>query len=314
MRVLVFTGGAGYVGLQPRSRSLSKATSARPRTGGTTAGLAPVRLEHPKFSFLRGDIVEAPVVRRADRGIEAVVHLAAILAIRPARGTRSGRVGSNRSFRISSGRRAQWVSVASLFASTCKNYGRMKDPEALVSEDSELSPVSSTRTKVAFERMLLDDSATNGSLHHASALRDGLRGLPRMRFDLTVNEVHAGDGGPGRLTVYGEQFWTVHPRAGRGGGDRSGACGAGAVVRHRVLTWAIPDKTFASRTWSSLFVRRPRMRSWTTSRSRRTPRLPVSLRAHPKRARVRHHPTRPGRHREVARLVRDGVIANPEDP
>jgi nucleoside-diphosphate-sugar epimerase len=50
-----------------------------------------------------------------------------------------------------------------VFASTCSNYGKMKDANQYVDEESELRPVSLyAETKVAVERELLGSSQKNG--------------------------------------------------------------------------------------------------------------------------------------------------------
>jgi nucleoside-diphosphate-sugar epimerase len=99
-----------------------------------------------------------------------------------------------------------------IFASTCSNYGRMKDPSSYVDEMSELSPVSLyAETKVAFERALLAE----GDLI-ATPLRFATvyGASPRMRFDLTVNEFTMEMLTKGKLVVFGEQFWRpyIHVR------------------------------------------------------------------------------------------------------
>lgn len=102
-----------------------------------------------------------------------------------------------------------------IFASTCSNYGKMKDPDQLVDEDSELTPVSLyARTKVAVEEALLKDSSSDGWC--ATPLRFAtVYGVSsRMRFDLTVNEFAMELLTGKALQVFGEQFWRpyIHVR------------------------------------------------------------------------------------------------------
>ncbi len=95
-----------------------------------------------------------------------------------------------------------------IFASTCSNYGKMKDINRFVDEESELRPVSLyAETKVAVEKALLDSPLLNdwcptplrfSTLYGVSA---------RMRFDLTVNEFTMEMLTKKRLKVFGEQFW-----------------------------------------------------------------------------------------------------------
>ena len=102
-----------------------------------------------------------------------------------------------------------------IFASTCSNYGKMKDTSQYVDEESELSPVSLyAETKVAVETALLE----SGRSEHwcPTPLRFAtIYGVsPRMRFDLTVNEFTMEILTKKHLKVYGEQFWRpyVHAR------------------------------------------------------------------------------------------------------
>jgi nucleoside-diphosphate-sugar epimerase len=101
-----------------------------------------------------------------------------------------------------------------VFASTCSNYGRMRDTSTPATEEHELHPLSLyAENKVAVEQELLGRPA-NGMA--ATVLRFAtLYGLsPRMRFDLTVNEFVLQMLVPRSLVVYGEQFWRpyVHVR------------------------------------------------------------------------------------------------------
>jgi nucleoside-diphosphate-sugar epimerase len=95
-----------------------------------------------------------------------------------------------------------------LFASTCSNYGKMKDANQFVDEETELSPVSLyAETKVAVEKELLQ-SKSNGNWCPTPMRFATIFGVsPRMRFDLTVNEFTMEMLTKKHLTVFGEQFW-----------------------------------------------------------------------------------------------------------
>jgi nucleoside-diphosphate-sugar epimerase len=101
-----------------------------------------------------------------------------------------------------------------IFASTCSNYGKMKEV-TYVDENSELSPVSLyAETKVAVERALLQSAGRNGWCPTPLRFATIFGVSSRMRFDLTVNEFTMEMITKKHLRVFGEQFWRpyVHVR------------------------------------------------------------------------------------------------------
>jgi nucleoside-diphosphate-sugar epimerase len=216
MKVLV-TGGAGYVGSVLVTELLGAGHDARVldllahHGGASMLGI----WSHPGFDFIRGDVRDAATRRRALEGVDAVVHLAAVVgdpacAREPAL-ARSVNLDASLAL-IEEAERAGVDRF--VFASTCSNYGRMADPDGFVTEDSPLAPVSLyAETKVGVERTLLDRSERRMAV---TALRFAtVFGVsPRMRFDLTVNEFTLYMLRDRRLEVFGEQFWRpyVHVR------------------------------------------------------------------------------------------------------
>jgi nucleoside-diphosphate-sugar epimerase len=179
------------------------------------APLLPV-WSHPGFEFVRADITDSDAVRGALSSIDAVVHLAAIVGD-PActrQPERARAVNHDASIALLEESLRARVSRF-VFASTCSNYGKMKDPETYVDEASALAPVSLyAETKVAVERALLDVPA-NGSFCATPLRFATIYGVsPRMRFDLTVNEFTMEMLTRRKLVVFGEQFWRpyVHVR------------------------------------------------------------------------------------------------------
>ena len=95
-----------------------------------------------------------------------------------------------------------------VFASTCSNYGKMKDSNEYVNEESEINPISLyAETKVEFENFLLSQDKSN--IAKPTCLRfSTVYGLsPRIRFDLTVNEFTKELALNRELVIFGEQFW-----------------------------------------------------------------------------------------------------------
>ncbi len=181
MRVLI-TGGAGYVGstLAPLLLGAGHKVRVLDRLAFGGESLLGV-WAHPNFEFLRGDIREPEVRRDAVSECDAVVHLAAIVGdpacAREPEVARAVNLDSSIAL-IEESRKAGVQRF--VFASTCSNYGRMKDPSQFVNEESELSPVSLyAETKVAVEKCLLRECRSGRLVSDPVAFRDGLWGVSK---------------------------------------------------------------------------------------------------------------------------------------
>jgi nucleoside-diphosphate-sugar epimerase len=208
VRVLI-TGGAGYVGssLTPLLLAAGHKVRVLDRLAHGGESLLGV-WAHPDFEFLGGDIRDRAVSADAIRDCDAVVHLAAIVGdpacAREPELARAVNLESSLAL-IEQSRKAGIQRF--VFASTCSNYGKMKDPTSYVKEDSELSPVSLyAETKVAVENFLLK-SAASGWCPTPLRFATVFGVSPRMRFDLTINEFTMEMLTKKRLVVFGEQFW-----------------------------------------------------------------------------------------------------------
>lgn len=209
MNILV-TGGAGYLGSVLVTQLLAEGWTVRV-LDSLMYGRGP--LEHLEstgsFELVVGDLCDLDVTSRALQGMDAVVHLAAIVGDPACSRT------PERARAVNLDASMQLIELAErsaiqrfIFASTCSNYGRIPEQSAAVNEDAELKPLSLyAETKVAVERKLLVKG------RHSSIIPTVLRfatlyGMsPRMRFDLTVNEFTHSLFRDRRLVVYGEQFW-----------------------------------------------------------------------------------------------------------
>lgn len=216
MKVLV-TGGAGYLGSVLVPQLLEQGHEVRVLDSLMYMGDSLLSVwADPGFEFVRGDVRNSDDTRPALAGVEAVVHLAAIVGDPAcARGPEAARaINADASLRLLD-EASRAGAQRFVFASTCSNYGRMADPEGYVDETAELRPVSLyAETKVAVEKAILDLDAGDGVC--ATSLRFAtLFGVsPRMRFDLTVNEFTMEMLTKKALVVFGEQFWRpyVHIR------------------------------------------------------------------------------------------------------
>jgi nucleoside-diphosphate-sugar epimerase len=216
MKILI-TGGAGYIGSTLAPLLLAAGHEVRVLDilafgGNSLLG----SWSDPGFEFIHGDIRDLSTIRTAVAGRDAVVHLAAVVGdpacSRQPDLARETNLDASMTL-IEESKRAGIKRF--VFASTCSNYGKMKDPSQFVDEDSELTPVSLyAETKVAVEKALLQ-TGNNGAWCPTPLRFATVYGVsPRMRFDLTVNEFTMELLVNKTLKVFGEQFWRpyIHVR------------------------------------------------------------------------------------------------------
>ena len=203
------TGAAGYVGGVVVRRLLAEADTA---VIGVDAcemphGADGVReiIDAPGLRFVRADVRDREALRPLAAEADAVLHLAAVV------GDPAGRRDPERTREINVEASRGLIELARdagvghfIFVSTCSNYG-VADEGRLVTEDDELNPVSLyAETKVAVERLLLDDPSFPSTCLRLATVYGA---APRMRFDLTVNQFTIEALTEGVLSIYGEQFW-----------------------------------------------------------------------------------------------------------
>ena len=210
MKKVLVTGGAGYIGCVMVRQLLDKGYSVRVIDSLKWGGESLFDLiTNNDFELQKGDIRNIEDVKKALINVNYVIHLAAI-------------VGDPACSKFSEeAKETNWDGSVNLFeeceksgierfvfASTCSNYGKMKDSDSYVKENSELNPVSLyAELKVKFENYLLDKK--NSSNVCSTALRfSTVYGFsPRMRFDLTVNEFTRNMVLENFQEIWGEQFW-----------------------------------------------------------------------------------------------------------
>jgi nucleoside-diphosphate-sugar epimerase len=209
MKVLV-TGGAGYIGSVASRILLEQGHQVRVLDSLQFDGRSLLGVyTSDNFEFIKGDVRSAEDRDRAVDGVDAVVHLAAIVGdpacARDPELTKQVNLSASLDL-FAAARNARVERF--IFASTCSNYGRMSDPTDYVNEESELSPVSLyAETKVAVESALLD-TPKGGDISSTVLRFATVFGIsPRMRFDLTVNEFTRDLLTNQKLMVFGQQFW-----------------------------------------------------------------------------------------------------------
>jgi nucleoside-diphosphate-sugar epimerase len=216
MKILV-AGGAGYVGSTLVSLLLSQGHQVRVLDSLLHGGQSLLGVwACPGFEFWRGDIRDGDIIRAAVAGMEAVVNLAAIVGDPACARQPELACAVNLEAALALLDESKRAGVSRfVFASTCSNYGRMRDPSQYVDESSELRPVSLyAETKVAVEQAMLDPARTESLCATPLRFATVFGVSPRMRFDLTVNEFTLELLTKKHLVVFGEQFWRpyIHVR------------------------------------------------------------------------------------------------------
>ncbi len=216
MKVLV-TGGAGYIGSALVRILLAGGHRVRVLDSLLHGGDALLGVwADPSFEFVRGDICDWKNLKPVLAGVDAVIHLAAIVGDPACARNPELAKAVNRESSLALIEESQRSGVKRfIFASTCSNYGKMNDSNQYVDEDSELRPVSLyAETKVEVEKALLSSGQSGDWCPTPLRLATVFGVSSRMRFDLTVNEFTMEMMTKKHLTVYGEQFWRpyVHVR------------------------------------------------------------------------------------------------------
>ena len=181
MRILV-TGGAGYVGSTLVPMLLEQGHKVRVydslKFGGH--GLLPC-CQNRFFELMKGDVCDSTGLRKALDGVDAVVHLAAIVGYPACK--KEPQVAQNTN--VEGTRNLLNLRKADqkvIFASTGSIYGSI--PDYVCNEDTPTEPITLYgETKLAAEQMVL---AAGNSVAYRYATAFGVSN--RMRLDLMPND------------------------------------------------------------------------------------------------------------------------------
>jgi nucleoside-diphosphate-sugar epimerase len=206
IRVVLVIGGAGYIGSALLPQLLSRGYRVR-LFDLLLFGTEPIAavLDHPNLEIIRGDFRQVDLVVEAMRGVDAVIHLGAIV------GDPACALDEELTIEVNLMATRMIAEVAKgsgvrrfVFASTCSVYGASDE---ILDEHSALNPVSLyARSKIASERVLRRMAC---SAFSPVILRFGtIFGLSgRTRFDLVVNLLTAKAVMEKQITVFGGDQW-----------------------------------------------------------------------------------------------------------
>ncbi|MGH9645466.1 MAG: NAD-dependent epimerase/dehydratase family protein [Bryobacteraceae bacterium] len=210
---ILVVGGAGYIGTLLCRMLLEKGHHVRVLDSliygnGAIRGL----LEHPRFELVTGDCRNIQSVVSAVKGVDAIVHLAAIVGDPACEQDRQTALEVNYAATRMLTEIARGNSVSRMvFASSCSVYGAS---EMVMNERSAVEPVSLyAQTKLDSERALLD--ACSGSFHPTVLRLATVFGYSaRPRFDLVVNLLAAKAFQESVITIFNGQQWRpfIHVR------------------------------------------------------------------------------------------------------
>ncbi len=213
MKSILVTGGAGYVGSGLLRELLSQGYKVTCVDNLMFGGDSLLNLWHNKnFKFYPYSINKRKQIDKifSENNFHAVIHLAAIVGDPACKLYSNLAIETNLDSSIWLINRCKELGISKfIFASTCSNYGKMKNPDAYVDENSNLAPVSLyAELKVKFEKYMLYEMKKESTFSPTSLRFSTVYGLsPRMRFDLTVNEFTKDLSLGKELLVFGEQFW-----------------------------------------------------------------------------------------------------------
>jgi nucleoside-diphosphate-sugar epimerase len=174
MDSILITGGAGYLGV-PLTRRLLERCSFIVVYDNLLYGQK-MDTENPRVSFIRGDVTDKDHLNYAARGMDYVIHLAAIVGIEacekePELARNTNIEGTRNAYLAAKNNDAKF-----LFSSTCSVYGSQK---GICTEEAERQPLKVySETKIAAENCC----------ENAAILRFGtLFGPGETREYLTIN-------------------------------------------------------------------------------------------------------------------------------
>lgn len=189
VETVLVIGGAGYLGSQLCQELLSRGYSVRVLDSLLfgTVGINDL-LNKEDFTLIEGDMRSIDMVVEGIKGADAVIHLGGIV------GDPASAIDPEETIELNYHATKMIANVCKyhqinrfIFASSCSVYGKSASPEELLTEESELNPVSLyAQTNINSEQALreLEDDTFSPTIFRMATLYGY---SPRMRFDLVVN-------------------------------------------------------------------------------------------------------------------------------
>jgi len=211
-RIVLVTGGAGYIGAHMAAELLSAGYRVRVLDNLTYGdkGIKPF-IGNKKYEFIKGNICHIEEAVTAMKGVFAVVDLAAIV------GDPACEKDREKALTINYEATKVLIEIAKhsrverfLFASTCSVYGMQKGK---VTEKDQVNPISLyAESKLKSEEVILKKSGQ--VIPTIFRLATVYGGSQRMRFDLVLNIMTIKALAEREIKVYGGQQWRplVHAR------------------------------------------------------------------------------------------------------
>lgn len=185
MKILV-TGGAGYIGSVISNLALQKGYKVKVIDSLWFKKESPlIHISNPNYEFIKGDIRDDKLIDKELKGIDFVIHTAAVV------GDPASKKFPKLTSEVNHKASINLISKASkhgvkgfIFFSTCSNYGVSK---GAANEETPLNPLSLyAETKVNVEKHLMNEA--KGIDWVICRLSTVYGPSFRMRFDLTVND------------------------------------------------------------------------------------------------------------------------------
>lgn len=209
IKKVLLIGGAGYLGSVLSRKLLDRGYKVKVLDNLTyrDEGIKDL-YENKNFDFLKGDIRNISNIVEAIKGVDAVVHLAAIVGDPACIANPEETLEINYLATKNIVETCKYFQVNRfLFSSTCSVYGKSSFPEQKLTEESGLSPISLyAETKIKCEQEILEaiDENFSPTIFRMATLYGYSK---NMRFDLPVNLIAAKAFFDKKIIIFGGEQW-----------------------------------------------------------------------------------------------------------